>query len=691
MTTGTLPFKGTTSAVLFDSILNRAPVPPLRLNPEMPAELERIIGKLLEKDRDLRYQTAAELRADLKRLKRDTDSGHSAAVSAAVPAASAASGAIAARPSSSSTVFIEEAKRHKFGVSAVLLGLVLVGVLVGGLAYWWLSRSPKLPLQKISLSRVTNSGTVTWAAISPDGRYIAHVARESELEALWVRQVSTGANVQVVKPTEGTYVGISFSPDGEYLYFVRSDRVTQNFRFLYRIPVLGGTERQLVTDVDSAPSFSPDGKQMIFMRGYPRESEGAIMMADVDGNNERKFAVRKSPRGFPLIQPSWSPDGKLIAASAIDEVSGRLTPAIAVYSAATGQVDKLIPMFRDPGVVAWANDGRGLLMVTNDPPREERRQIWYFSYPDGAGRKITNDLNDYAVESLSVTADGSSLVTVLRDTRWRAVILAGDRLAEPREISGVQEGGATYLTWLASDRILYVRNARTLMSVRIDGTGEQELRTEEAWLAAPVVCGRGRYIVYNTYRDGQLGLWRVDAASGGNPKRVAQVPLPETRPSCSQTDDWVYYVADSEGRRKTLRISVEGGEPEVVRAEYTAGGSISPDGKLFGFGYMRRQEAGAPLAAFLDVSTRKTLIEVPLWSPGIRGGEWAPDSRAFDFRDTRGGATNLVRLGIDGRRRQLTNYTSGRIFDHKWSPDGKYLGMLRGEENYDVVLISEAK
>ena len=348
-------------------------------------------------------------------------------------------------------------------------------------------------------------------------------------------------------------------------------------------------------------------------------------------------------------------------------------------------------MLREPGVVAWANDGRGLLMVTNDPPREERRQVWYFSYPDGAGRKITNDLNDYASESLSVTADGSSLVTVLRDTRWRVVIVAGDRLVEPREITGVQEGGPTYLTWLGSDSILYVRNARTLMSVRTDGTGEKELRTEDTWLAAPVLCGGGRYIVFSTYRNGRLGLWRVDAATGGNPKPLVQIPIPEVFPSCSQNDEWVYYVADAEGSRIALRVSVEGGKPEVVRAEYTAAGTISPDGKLFGFGYVRRQEASAAIAAFLDVSAQKILIEVPMWSSGVRGGAWAPDSRGFDFRDTRGGVTNLVRLGIDGRRRQVTNFTSGRIFDHEWSPDGKHLAMLRGEENYDVVLISEAK
>jgi Tol biopolymer transport system component len=656
----------------------------------MPPELERIIGKLLEKDRDLRYQTAAELRADLKRLKRDTDSGHSAAVSAALPAAHA-TGTIAARPSSSSAVLIEEAKRHKFGVSAILLALVLVGALVGGAAYWWLARAPDVPLQKISLTRVTNSGTVTWAAISPDGRYIAHVAREGEQESLWVRQVSTGANVQVVKPNEGQYVGISFSPDGEYLYFVRSDKATNNFRFLYRIPVLGGTERQLVEDVDTAPSFSPDGKQMIFMRGYPREGAAAMMMVDADGSNERKFAVRKSPFAFPLVQPSWSADGKLIAASVIEEVNGRVTPAIAVYSASDGEVQKVMPSFRNPGSLAWANHGRGLLMVTNAPPQEVRLQVWYFSYPDGAARKITNDLNDYAEDSLSVTADGSSLVTVLRDIRWRAALAPQDRLGEVQEVTGAQEGPSTFFAWLDAERVLYVRDGKSLLSIRADGAGEQELRAEDTFLLFPAVCGRGRYIVYSTYRDGRLGLWRVDSATGGNPRPLVQVAQPETAPTCSRSDDWVYFVGLSQDTRKVFRVHVDGGEPEVVRGEYTAFGRVSPDGKLFAFIHQQRQTASASLAGFLDIAGRRVLHEFPIWSRTVRGGTWAPGSRSFDVLDTRAGVSNIWRLELDGSRRQLSNYTSGRIFSHEWSPDGKYLGMIRGEENHDAVLISESK
>src|SRR5262249_19778643 len=121
MATGALPFKGSTSAVIFDAILNRAPVAPVRLNPEVPVELERIINKSVEKDPELRYQNAAELRSDLKRLKRDTDSGRSLSAGSGLSAAAVQAAPRESRPPSSSTVIIEGIKKHKLGTTLAVL------------------------------------------------------------------------------------------------------------------------------------------------------------------------------------------------------------------------------------------------------------------------------------------------------------------------------------------------------------------------------------------------------------------------------------------------------------------------------------------------------------------------------------------------------------------------------------------
>ena len=230
MCTGTLPFRGDTTALIFDSILNRAPVAPVRLNPDVPAELEEIINKALEKDRDIRCQSAAEFRADLKRLKRDTESGKSAATGVASP--------------------VGRKRSRWLGVGALLVALA--GITWG--VYYWLA--PKtVPFQKTEITRLTTSGKVTIASISPDGRYVAYVTGEVwsfGKETLWVRQVGTGSDVQIVPPAEVRYGGLTFSRDGDFLYVTQSESKDSSLGVLYKIPVLGGTKKRLIVNVANA-------------------------------------------------------------------------------------------------------------------------------------------------------------------------------------------------------------------------------------------------------------------------------------------------------------------------------------------------------------------------------------------------------------------------------------------------------
>jgi serine/threonine protein kinase len=307
MATGAVPFRGDTSAIIFEAILNRAPVQPLRLNPDVPQKLEEIIDKALEKDRELRYQHSSEIRSDLKRLQRDSCSGHrplaptqelteSPAEKSASPSSSSlsssskpGSGSVAvqavssqsssARVAASSSSVTAVAREHKFGIAAII-AVAAVLLAAGGFGiYSLLTRSGPTPFQNFSITQVTNTGKAQDAAISPDGKYVLNVQNDNGLQSLWLRNVPTSSDTQIVPPSAAVYKSLAFSPDGNYVYFLKAGLGTQSEWDLYRTPVLGGTPQIVVRDVDTGITFSPDGHRMAYARANDPDV-GKVSFAD---------------------------------------------------------------------------------------------------------------------------------------------------------------------------------------------------------------------------------------------------------------------------------------------------------------------------------------------------------------------------------------------------------------------------
>ena len=578
-----------------------------------------------------------------------------------------------------------EATREKTYWRWIAVAVVAVALALGG-GYAMRSRAGRNRrpnLEKFQVTKLTDSGKVELAAISGDGRYVCYSLRDRGGSGLWLHQVATHSDVQVLPADAIGFAGLTFSPDGNHIYYVRADKNDPGFKYLYVMPVLGGSSRLLIKDIDSPVSFSPDGRRFVYTRGIPARNSTDVRIANSDGSGDR--LLTRIEHTFPGFQPgaTWSPDGRTVTVS-LRLYVGRHSYILDAVSVADGSVRELYSSSGAIGRALWLPEGDTLLLVMND--QNERGQLWTISYPNAEVRRITNDLTDYDTRA-DLTRDGKTMVVIAGQSTSNVWVAPAADLSQARQITSaalplfrVVESQDGHLLATSMDGKLW--------SLQADGSG-RTLFTDSLvtdFQGDPAPCGR--FIVFASGRAATTELVRV-AANGADATPLVRGDLNSF--VCTPDGKYVFY----DDLHRIFRIPVEGGvSVQIARVlGENIGGrlSISPDGKFLAYPY--EEYTSAPTVKLAIIPAEGGPPTKILSAPGVVWGLlWSPDGKNLQYSLSQNGAYNIWEQPIaGGERRFLTKFSSGTVFDFHWSLDGKRLLMTRGEISSDAALLSNLR
>ena len=680
MATGRHPFSGSTTAVVFDRILNHAQPPAISLNAELPAEFENILDKTLEKDRELRCQSAAELRADLKRLQRKSSSGNVA--TAAVPAASSQQIQTSQNPQESNASGIAApAPGRRRRLTVALAMLVVLGI--AGFVGWRFWPRPR-PFAAVSVEQITNIGSIEKIALSADARFLAEVKNDKGQRTLWVRNTATNTETQVLGAFGNGYLGLTFSPDGNHLYFTRLSPENEMANDLYVMPVFGGTPRQLIFNVDSPVSFEPNGNRVTYLRWSPERNDkfAEIHIADKDGSNDQVLYSTAEK----ALAPVWSPDGRRIAW--LQAEAGTTRIGLKVIEISSKRVTTVAPpagiSWVDPGLayttLAWMPDSLHLLTLYYKQ-HSDRAQIGVITAASGEFHSVTNDVNSYS--ELALSGSGRTLATVLTNVD-SSIAFYGPDGGEPISTLPLRIT-PNAIAWAMEDRLLYIVQGWSMGTIE-RGTGSvQSFDTGEISPGDSIAFCPDGHILFTGFPKGgsEPRLFRMKA-DGGEIAQLTNSGFARS-PSCSADSQKAYYSVGSNVNVALWSVPVSGGTPkQLIPAVNYVEAVVSHDGIQAALFALRQEKI---CAIITDLGSGR--MQAPFFiSQSANFSRFSPDDRAIVSDALRSGGTTLLYQPLDGSTPHvLFNPAPETINDFDWSPSAKQLAVARLKSSSDVVLI----
>ena len=672
MTTGQRPFQGNTTAVVFDAILNQVPVSPVRLRSDLPPELERIINKALEKDRDVRCQTASELRADLKRLRRDLGSGKTAPVAG-----------------------VAEAGRSQVRQRRWLVRLFgsLTVLLAGLIAAWFLVRGPQR-LPDIKLQRLTANSAerpVFGAVISPDGKYLAW----SDAIGIHLTLIATGDTHVIARPktatADDTLIPVAWFPDGTRLV-ANSERPTpEGLRTaIWVVPVLGGPANTLRAN-GLAGAISPDGTKIAFLSGGDNLDQ-EIWAMGAGGEDAHKIASAEGKSTFFSLH--WSPDSKRIGY--VRSVPGRDTEVHVIESRGLeGRTSTAVLNLGNLTDFCWLPTGRIVYPVSEPPPNNRDANLWQVQVDPQTGQprskpsRITS-LPDFSFDLFSVSADGKRIAFQKTSNQANVYVArrlaGGTRLESPRRLTVDEQVDSLYAWMPDSKALLFLSNRNGSLGIFKQALDEElaepvVVTQEDIWLTR--VSSDGSWILYMSQANGRL--MRVPI-SGGAPQLVLEAKGTWNF-DCARAPSKLCMIVEGSVDHKEATFTsfdpVRGRGRELFRLPLQHATSfqsaLAPDGSGV---TVLEVPGGKSIQLFSITGQHERDINLKGWS-GL-GVDWDLGGNALIVPANSAKEASLLRVDLAGNVQVLWTQKGSNGLWGLPSPDGRYLAILDWVTNRNI-------
>lgn len=549
--------------------------------------------------------------------------------------------------------------------------------------------------RKFRVDTIVADADIRNSVISPNGKYLALVQVKNGVQSLYLRQIENGNSIEIVPRINGTIIGTAFAPDSNQIYYSVNENLEPSslaVSTLYRVSVFGGASQEILHNIDSAPAISPDKSGLAFIRRHRETKETALMLADIEGKNERSLAVRQPENGFTNGGVSFSPDGKFLSATVFQRANNQTSVQVTVVNAATGN-QKIISHenWISAGQTVWLKDGSGILVVAygaKSPGLND--ELWLVSYPDGKARFVANGIN--GSYGISLNAESNSLVAV-KSSKFACFLTApvNNLNKNTHVLTTISDEcplpfGAD---WTNDGKIVYSAtddgNA-DIFTISEDGSERKQLTSDASAEISPKLSADERFLIFMSNRTGQMEVWRSDA-NGTNTKQLTTNGNVKDSIISPDGKAVFYLVQDSESEIKTLwRISINGENPTKLTNQATRSPRISPDGKTIAC-YISNPETDTMMLALVSAETGEVL-KYPMTpsNDDIPFLDWSKDGENLFVVLQRGKPFSLWKLPLNGNRpEQLREWENDAIFRFAISRNGERVFYEVGNQLNSVV------